>query len=163
MILSAVVATDDEGAIGKNGQIPWSLPADIKHMREVTMGRPLIMGRATHDSIGRTLPGRLNVVISANPEYKPTAGSVLVHSLNEAFNLDELKKADEVIIFGGETIYNLAMPLTNKIYLTRVHTVAGGDRFFKYNPGEWREVSSEKHSKDADNPYNYEFVTLERR
>jgi dihydrofolate reductase len=162
MTISAFVATDDEGAIGKNGQIPWDLPADMKRMRELTLGHPIIMGRATHDSIGRTLPGRLNVVVSANPDYKPANGSVLVGSLEAALDLDEVKKADEVFIFGGESIYNLAMPHTQRIYLTKVHTIANGDRFFKYDSGKWQEISVEKNAKDSDNPYDYDFIILER-
>ncbi len=163
MTISAIVAVTENNAIGREGGIPWSLPADLAYMRDLTMGHPLIMGRKTHDSIGRTLPGRLNVVISRNPDYKAAEGSVLVGSLEEALNLPEVKKAGEVFIFGGEAIYKQAMPLTDKIYLTRVHTTTAADRFFHYDEDRWQEVSRQEHKADDKNQFDYDFIVLERK
>jgi dihydrofolate reductase len=162
-MISAIVAMSDNHVIGNKGQIPWHLPADLSRMRELSVGHPIIMGRATHEAIGRTLPDRLNIVISSDPHYKVSKGSVLVGSLDEAFNLDEVKAAEEVFIFGGESIYLQAMPITQRIYLTIVHLTTEGDKFFKYMPDEWTIVSEEKHQKDQNNLYDYEFITLDRR
>jgi dihydrofolate reductase len=162
MKFCAIVAVTDNGVISDKGKIPWHMPADFKHLKEVTWGHPIIMGRKTHDHIGRTLPGRTNIVLSRNPDYKVSAGSILVSSLENAFKIKEVKEADEIFAFGGE-IYRQAMPKIEKIYLTRVHTTVNGDNFFKYNPDEWQEVSREEHKKDSENPYDYDFLILERK
>lgn len=163
MILSAIVAVTEDNAIGKEGGIPWYLPADLRHMRDVTMGHPIIMGRKTHQSIGRTLPGRLNVVISRDKNFKVFESSVLVSSLDEALKHPEVEKAQEVFIFGGETIYDQAMPKLQKIYLTRVHTLMPADKFFNYDPADWQQISIEEHTSDNENPFDYDFCVLERK
>jgi dihydrofolate reductase len=162
MILSAVVAVTEDNAIGKEGGIPWYLPADLAKLREITMGHPIIMGRKTHESIGRTLPGRANIVISRDPDYKVYEGSILVGSLDEALNLSEVKESEEAFIFGGETIYDMAMPLVQRIYLTRVHAKIPADKFFNYDPSQWRQISIKQHKADEKNPYDYDFCVLER-
>lgn len=164
MIISAIVGVSDNDVIAKGGIIPWNMPADFAHVRETTMGHPIIMGRATHDHIGKTLPGRLNVVVSRNPKYKVFPGSILANSVEEALQLDEVKDSKEVFIFGGEGIFKAALPYTQRIYLTRIHTtIDGGDRFFKYDPKEWIEVEREEHKRDDKNPFDYAFITLERK
>ena len=164
MILSAIVAVSDNDVISKQGKIPWNLPADFVRLKVVTMGHPLIMGRKTHDSIGRTLPGRANIVISRNPEYQVSDGSTLVNSLDKALNLGEVKNAQEAFIFGGESIYRQAMPKTQRLYLTRVHTtIIDGDAFFKFNPDDWRELKHEEHKADNQNPFGWDWYVLERR
>lgn len=164
MILSALVAVSDNDVIGNKGTIPWFIKGEQKRAKEISMGHPLIMGRKTHEAAGRTLPGRLNIVISRNPEYKVHEGAVLVGSLEEALSLEQVKAAREAFIFGGEEIYRQAMPYLNRIYLTRVHTSVPGDSFFKYNTGEWKTVSEEKHKKDLalQRPYDFDYLTLER-
>jgi dihydrofolate reductase len=162
MTLCAIVAVTEDNAIGKEGGIPWYLPADLTHMREVTMGHPIIMGRKTHESIGRTLPGRANIVISRDPDYKVSEGSILVRSLEEALERPEVEQADEAFIFGGETIYDQAMPLIKKIYMTKVHARVPADKFFNYTSGQWREVSRKEHKADDKNQYDYDFLILER-
>jgi dihydrofolate reductase len=161
MILSIIAATAENGVIGKEGGIPWYLPADLAHFKRTTMGHPIIMGRKTHESIGRALPGRYNVVITHQINYSIESCAV-VHSLDKALKLPEVKKANEVFIIGGEEIYKLAMPIANRIYLTRVHTVVQGDKFFKFNPDQWHETSIEKHLADQKNQYDYDFTVLER-
>jgi dihydrofolate reductase len=163
MILSAIVATTDNNVISKDGKIPWHMPTDFERLKIITMGHPIIMGRKTHDSIGRTLPGRLNIVISSNPGYKVHNGSILVSSLDEALNLEQVKNADEAIIFGGESIYVQSLPRTQKIYFTRVHTNVDGDTFFRFNQDEWNIVSKESFKKDAENPFDHDFLILERK
>jgi dihydrofolate reductase len=163
MKISAIVAASKNDVIAKKGIIPWSLPADLKRVKSVTMGRPLIMGRATYEPIGRNLPGRLNIVVSRNPDFKVLPGAVLVSSLEEALKLNPVKKAAEVFIFGGQSIFEAAMPFVQKIYLTRIHANIDGDRFFRYDPEQWVEVSREIHKKDSINPYDFDFITLERK
>lgn len=163
MVLSAIVAVSDNDVIGNKGQIPWKLPADSAFVSKTTMGHPLIMGSATHDSIGRVLPGRLNVVISRRPEYKAAEGAIVSHTLDEALNLEGVKQANEAFIFGGQKIYELSMPKVQRIYLTRIHTIVEGDAFFRYNQSEWQEISKEQHKNDDKNHYDYDFVVLERR
>src|SRR3989344_7429631 len=121
-MISAIVAVTDNDVISKEGKIPWHMPADFARLKEITMGHPIIMGRKTHDSIGRTLPGRLNIVVSRDPNYQVHEGSVLVSSLDAALNHPEVKSAEEAFIFGGQSIYEQALPKTQRIYLMRVHT-----------------------------------------
>jgi len=164
MILSALVAAADNGVIGSQGTIPWHIPGEQKHAKDLSMGKPLIMGRKTHESIGRTLPGRLNIVVSRNPHFTPHDGAVVASSLAEALNLPEVKEAPEVIVFGGATIYAEAMPKLDRIYLTRVHGSFEGDSFFNFDPAEWKLVAEEKHSKDpvAGVDYDFDYQVLER-
>ena len=163
MILSAIVAASDNDVIGNKGNIPWKLPADSKYLSKITMGHPIIMGRETHDSIGRALPGRTNIVISRNPKYKPAGSSIVVNSLDEALSLIQVQQTDEAFIFGGQAIYELAMLKLQRIYLTRIHANADGDKFFKYDSSEWKEASKEVHKKDAENPFDYDFIILKRK
>jgi dihydrofolate reductase len=163
VILSAIVAASDNNVIGINGQIPWQIPGEQARVKETTMGQPLIMGRVTHESIGRTLPGRLNLVISRQPDYRPAAGSIRVGSLDEALGLPEVKASSEAFVFGGQAIYEAAMPRLDRIYLTRVHVNIKGDKFFEYDPQQWRQISIEKHSKSAKASYDYDYILLERQ
>lgn len=160
MSISIIVAATDDGVIGKTGGMPWYLPADLAHFKEVTMGHPIIMGRVTHESIGKALPGRYNLVITHDKSYKAAEDCEVVESLEEA--LEKVKKTPEVFIIGGESIYEQALPLANKIYLTKVHAKIEGDKYFKYNPEDWKEVSYEAHPTDKQNKYSYDFIVLER-
>lgn len=165
MKLSLIVAVSQNNVIGRKGQIPWFVRGEQKRLKELTMGHPIIMGRKTHESIGRTLPGRLNVVISSNPAYQPAKGSVVVGSLSEALSLKTVKSADEVFVFGGQQVFDEAMPLADRLYLTKVHTVIkDGDKFFNYDPRQWRRLSSEFHKKNEvpDRPFDFEINVYER-
>jgi dihydrofolate reductase len=119
------------------------------------------MGRKTHESIGRVLPGRLNIIISRNLHYK-VEGAEVVGSLDSAIKLAGRSEKHEAFIIGGDSIYEIALPQTDKIYLTDVHAKIDGDKFFKYNPGEWHIVSKESHLPDEKNKYAYDFITMER-
>lgn len=162
-MISAIVAVAENNVIGREGGMPWYLPAELAHFKEVTMGHPIIMGRKTHESIGRTLPGRYNIVITHDKNYKAAEGNEVVGSLDDA--LQEAKRAEggnEIFIIGGEQIYKQAMPLLQRIYLTKVHAKVDGDKFFEYDKNQWYQVSSEKHSADDKNQYDYNFMVLER-
>jgi dihydrofolate reductase len=159
-MISAIVATAKNNVIGKNNALPWSLPAELKHFKEVTMGRPILMGRKTYESIGRILPGRTNIIVSRNSNYK-AEGAIVVSSIDEALNA--VANEEEVFIIGGEAIYNEAMPKIQRLYKTEVKAEIEGDRFFHYTPDEWKEISREEHKKDPANPYDYDFIVLERK
>lgn len=159
-MICIIVATDKKGVIGKEGGIPWYLPAELGYFKRTTMGYPIIMGRKTHESIGRTLPGRENIVITSDPSYQAAEGSIVVSSLDEA--IVQAGDTEQVFIIGGESIYNQALPAAEKLYLTKVDADLPGDKFFHYDPDHWKLISSEKHLKDEKNPYDYEFLTLER-
>ena len=164
MKLSAIVATDRRGTIGKDGDIPWYLPADLKYFKRVTLGHPVIMGRKTFRSIGRPLPKRTNIVLSRDPFFTAT-GIVVVHSLREALGHPAVTGAEESFIVGGGELYKQALPMTSTVYRTIVGTeVEDGDAFFPdLPPEEWREVWSEAYRPDPKNELAYRFSRLERQ
>lgn len=159
MVISLIVAATENGVIGKDGKMPWRLPAESAYFRQTTLAHPVISGRKNYEAMGRPLPDRLNIVVTRQTDYKLPEGVVLAHSLDEALNLPAVKDADEVFIIGGAQIYDEAMPLADKLYLTIVHTKIDGDTFFRYEPQQWQLEWSEHHEADSEN--NYAF-TLQR-
>jgi len=160
MKLAIIVATDQQGLIGRDNDLPWYLSADLQYFRRVTMGKPLIMGRHTHESIGRALPGRENIIVTSDTEYQ-AEGCTVVHSLEDALSVAQY--ADEVMVMGGASLYQQLLPLTNKLYLTQVQATLAGDTWFpKWLRSEWREISREDHLADDKNDYDYSFIVLER-
>jgi len=157
--ISIVVAMDRNNLIGSRNGLPWRLPADLKHFKSVTMGKPIVMGRKTHDSIGRALPGRRNIVISRDPDYSPADECIVVESLEAA--LESARGAEEVMVIGGASIYEQALPLASRIYLTRIDAEFQGDTWFSFDAVDWQEVFRMDHSPDADNLYAYSFMELE--
>ena len=163
MIISAIVATAKNNVIGRNNEIPWHLPADLQYFKKTTLGHHIIMGRKSFESIGRPLPKRTNIVITRDPFFV-ASGCVVVHSLQEALYLAEANGEEEAFVIGGGEIYNMAMPLLDKIYLTEVDVKMAGDVFFpEINPGEWLETKREPHKADEKNRYDYAFVVMERK
>jgi dihydrofolate reductase len=159
-MLSFVVAIAENGVIGHGNQLPWRLPADLKHFKALTLGKPIVMGRKTYDSIGRPLPGRDNIVISRQPQLV-IEGCTVVASLDAAIAVTAA--APEVVIIGGAEIYRQALPRTQRIHLTRVHANVPGDTFFPPLPAQqWREQHLERHEADAQHSYAFSFITLER-
>jgi dihydrofolate reductase len=160
MKLSLIVAMADNHVIGHNNRLPWHLPADLKHFRAITLGKPVLMGRKTWESIGRPLPGRTNIVITRNADYL-AADCVVVHSLDEA--LRAAGSAAEVMVIGGAELYRQALPQADTLYLTLVHGEFEGDtRFPDWQPDDWRETERIDHGPDDRNPHAYSFITLER-
>lgn len=158
MIVSIIVAMDEKGGIGEDGKLPWHISDDLKRFKRLTMGHPIIMGRKTHESIGKVLPGRKNVIITRRQDYQ-VEGAVICHSPEDA--LRACAGAEQVFITGGAEIYQLFLPLTNRIYLTRVHqTFPDIDTFFPdWNPALFKEIERE----DASGDITYSLVTLEQR
>ena len=160
MKLSLVVAMAANGVIGRDNRLPWHLPADLKHFKQLTTGKPILMGRKTWESIGRPLPERTNIVITRDTDYT-AADCVVVHSVDAALRAAE--HHDEVMIIGGSELYRQLLPQVSTIYLTRVHADIEGDAFFpELDYGEWREVERVDCEPDEKNAYPYSFITLER-
>jgi len=164
MNLSAIVATDRKGTIGKDGQIPWYLPADLKFFKRTTLGHPVIMGRKTFVSIGRPLPKRTNVVLTRDAFFSAT-GVVVEHSLRDALAHPSVVEAETAFIIGGGELYKQSLGLVSTVYLTIVDAeIEGGDAFFpELDPAEWREVWSEGHRPEGKNELAYRFSRWERR
>ena len=167
-----VAAMTENRVIGRDGGMPWHLPADMAHFRALTMGKPIIMGRLTHESLGRVLDGRYNIVLSRQrPFRKPgfqAPGRVVAHSFDQAFQLAEqhavANGAAEIAIIGGASVYRQALAHSSRLYLTQVHTTIDGDaRFPEIERDEWQEVSRKKRSADVRNRYDMSFIELVKR
>ena len=160
MRLSLIVAVSNNRVIGRGGQLPWRLSADLRRFKQLTMGHHLIMGRKTYESIGRLLPGRTTIVVTRQPEYT-VPGGLVARSLDEARQL--AAGDDEAFVIGGAEIYGLALPLVERIYFTRVDTTVAGDTFFpELLETDWRLAASEVHSADEKNEYDYRFEIYDR-
>lgn len=159
-LVSIVVATDERGGIGRTGRLPWRLPEDLQRFKRITMGKPVVMGRRTWESIGRALPGRTNIVISRQPGIA-APGATTVGSMPEA--LAAAGEVPEVCVIGGAEIYRLALPLAQVIHLTRVHARVAADTFFPaLDPAEWEETAREDRPSDERHAHAYSFVRLDR-
>jgi dihydrofolate reductase len=159
--LVGVVAMAANGVIGRDGGLPWRLPDDLKRFKAITMGKPILMGRRTFESLGRPLPGRDNLVLTRARDWS-APGCRVVHSLDEA--LEAAGEAAEVMVIGGAEIYALAWPRLERLELTEVHAEVEGDtRLDRFDPAEWREVAREHHPADERHALAFSFVTLERR
>ncbi|MFT6390230.1 MAG: dihydrofolate reductase [Cellvibrionaceae bacterium] len=164
--LSIIVAMAHNRAIGKDNRLLWHLPEDLKYFKRTTMGKPMIMGRKTFESIGRPLPGRLNIVVTRQQDWQHE-GVKVVHSIDAAMDLANSQASiddiAEVMMIGGAELYQSALPAAKKIYLTRVDADIDGDAFFpELIDGEWEEVSRQAFSASEDNPYAYAFCVLTR-
>ena len=160
-MVSLIVAMTENRVIGRDGDMPWRLSADLKRFKRITMGHHMIMGRKTFDSIGRTLPGRTTIVLSRAAKYEDPKVKV-ARSLDEAFSLAAAD--NEVFIVGGAQIYELALPRVHRIYLTQVHCTLEGDTLFpEVNWEQWQLVDQEDYPADDKNNHDYSFFTYERR
>lgn len=163
MIISTIVATAKNNVIGRNNDIPWYLPADLKYFKKVTLNHHIVMGRKCFQSIGRPLPKRTNVIITRNPFFV-ASNALIVNSIEEALKLAKENGEEEVFIIGGGQVYELTKHLWDRIYLTEVDLEVDGDVYFpKLDPKKWKEVSSEKHQADEKNEYDYTFKVLEKK
>lgn len=159
-MISIVVAASTNNVIGVQGQLPWRISDDLKRFKALTMGKPIIMGRLTWESIGRPLPGRQNIVITRKVNYEASGCDVVaspVQALNAAG--DE----SEVMVIGGGQIYDLFLPKADRIHLTRVHTEIVGDTYFpELDSTIWELTASERHAAGGNNEFDFEFLTYER-
>ena len=168
MSLSIIVAIGKNNEIGKKNTLLWSLPADMKHFREITSLHPVIMGRKTFESIGKPLPNRRNIVITRDVNYKKNLSTEardveLVYSLNEALGLFP-NQNEEIFIIGGAEIYKQTIPIADKLYITHIRAEGkDADSFFpEIIPIVWNEISHEEHQKDEKNPFNYTFSVYDK-
>jgi dihydrofolate reductase len=161
MIRSLIVARARNGTIGRDNAMPWHLPADLAHFKRTTLGRPVIMGRRTWESIGRALPGRRNIVVSRSPSFR-ASGAEVVGSLADAWRA--VSGSDEAFVIGGAQLYAEALADADRIYLTDIAGDVGGDTFFPpLDPGQWRESVLGEQPADERKPYALRFLLLERR
>ena len=166
MKLALIWAMARNRTIGHNNALPWYLPADLKYFKRVTLGKPVIMGRKTWDSIGRPLPGRTNIVITRDRGFQ-AEGARVVSSLDEALALAEkiclIDGAEEAVVIGGAQIYALALPHAQRLYLTQVHAEVEGDAHFPpLDLADWVESGREDFAAEGANPYPYSFVVYEK-
>lgn len=160
-IISIIVAMASNRVIGRDNRLPWHLPADLKHFKAVTMGKPMVMGRRTWESLPGLLPGRRHIVITRNEHYS-AEGAELAHSLEQA--LAVAGEVEEVMIVGGAKLYAQALPLADRLYLTLVDIEVEGDAFFPpIDETDWKEVSNEARPADEKNPIPHRFRLLQRR
>lgn len=161
-MISIIVAHAKNFVIGANGTMPWYLPQDLKHFKNTTMKHPVIMGRKTFISIGRALPGRRNIVVSRNADFKVPEGVEVVSSLTLALNL--LKDAQEIFVIGGGMLYKEALPLAQRLYITLIDANIDGDTYFpQYDMDDFKVIAHEDFEHDAKNIYDLKFITLERK
>lgn len=160
-MLSLVVAMSENRVIGRDGDLPWRLPNDLKHFKQVTLGKPVIMGRKTWESLYvKPLPGRRNIVVTRNPDYV-AEGAECTRSLDEALAL--MDQEDETMVIGGAALFADALPAATRLHLTEVHAEIEGDTYFpKFKREDWREISRENLPAEGDAPA-YSFLLLERR
>jgi len=158
--LTIVVAAAENNVIGRGNQLPWRLPDDLKRFKEITLGKPVVMGRKTWDSIGKPLPGRTNIIVSRQPELA-IPGCVVVGSMNAA--LVAARGAPEIMLIGGAQLYRNALSMVRRIHLTRVHADINGDTLFPIlDPAQWRETVVGTHPADERHAHAFTFITLDR-
>lgn len=163
MIISLIVAVSENGVIGKGGNIPWHLAADLQRFKHLTMDHHLIMGRKTYESIGSVLPGRHMVVITRQEDYE-ALGCEVAHSLEDAIELARQAEDTEVFIAGGASVYGEAFSLAQKIYFTRVHAEIEGDTYFPlFDEEDWQMIEQVEFPADLRNDYSFTIMVLERR
>ena len=162
MKISMIAAMGDKHEIGLHNELLWHMPADMKHFRETTMGKPIIVGRKTYESFGaKPLPGRQNIVITRDPNYQGN-GAEVVDSIDAAFKA--VGNIEEVMVIGGASFYEQALPMADRLYLTYVHSEFEADAWFpQFDKTEWVETSCEDHKADENNPYDYTFLILDRK
>ncbi len=162
-----IAAIDRNRLIGNGPHIPWQLPADLRHFREVTIGKPVVMGRKTFETLPRPLAKRKNIILTRNPDYKVPKGCILAHSVVDVINTAETLSEQygiELMICGGAPIYEAFLPHATRLYLTQVHATFEGDVYFpEFDWNAWEEVKRTDCQADEKNPYPYSFLFLEKR
>lgn len=162
MKISLIVAMSSNRVIGRDNKMPWHLSADLKRFRAITMNSPILMGRKTFESIGKPLDGRTNLILSKNKKYQPE-GCLVFDSLQEA--LEKAKNiGDELFIIGGAMLYEMTLPVAQRLYLTDIQAEFDGDTFFpEFNLNDWNKIACEQINHDEKVPFSYRFLTLEKK
>jgi dihydrofolate reductase len=153
-MISLLVAHDPNGVIGVNNELPWHIPEDLAYFKKMSMGKAMVMGRKTYESIGRPLPGRLSIIVTRNKEYT-AEGAVVVHNLNDAIARAE-EYAEEVMIIGGAEIFRMSIDFADRLYITSIQNTYNGDTFFPPYESDWKLVSaSDNHFTEEGIPYSF--------
>ena len=161
MIISIIAGMDKNRLIGQGNRLPWTLPADMKHFRRHTLGKPVLMGRKTFESIGKPLPKRTNIILTHDHDYR-AVGCIVTHSIEEV--LDTVRNCEELMVIGGASIYKLFLPRANCLYLTHIHDCFQGDVYFPaFDLTDWQAVKRVDCQPDEKNPHPYSFLFLHRR
>lgn len=167
--ISLIVAVAENGVIGIDNKLPWHLPGDLKYFKSTTMGKPMLMGRKTFESLGKPLPGRPHIIITRDQNYNLDhfQNCSVVHSVEEILKTSEeiaLKNvSEEIVIIGGAEIYELMLPMVDRLYVTEVHASVEGDTCFPdYNKSQWAEIKRETFKSSGPNPYDFSFVVFDR-
>ena len=150
---------DRNRVIGRGGALPWHISSDLKNFKKITMGKPILMGRKTHDSIGKPLPGRENIILTNNKKYS-AEGCTVKNTLDEVYSYSE--KQLELVVMGGAILYSQTLDKADKLYITEVNASVNGDTFFPELVEDWREIKREDCFKDERNKYDYSFIVLEK-
>jgi len=160
-MLSLIWAMDNNRLIGRDNALPWKLPADMAWFRQQTMGKPILMGRKTYASIGRPLPGRVNLVLSRQADLQ-IDGCIVVHDINEVYAA--VPDAEEIMVMGGAEIYALLLDQADRLYITAIDDAFEGDAWFPaFDVESWQQLSQQAHQPDEKNPYPYTFTILARK
>ncbi|WP_158737824.1 dihydrofolate reductase [Alteribacillus sp. YIM 98480] len=160
-MISFIAAMDENRVIGHENKMPWHLPADLKHFKEVTSGSPIIMGRKTYEAIGRPLPRRQNIIVTNTKDFA-AEGCEVVHSLDEAKRIAATKQ--EIFVIGGETLFEQFLPAADRMYLTIIHDTFPGDTYFpEWQTEDWVTTEKKQGKTDEKNLYPHTFITLERK
>src|SRR3989344_1445138 len=159
-MITIIAAIGRNNVIGSEGRLPWKMKADMKRFKEKTKGKTVVMGRKTYESIGKPLKDRANIILTRNSEFEAD-GCTVANSVDEVFEI--VNENEEIMVIGGASVYKQFLPRANKMYLTVIDHIFDGDTFFPDISDEWIETEREFHSKDSENPYDYAFVTLEKK
>ncbi|HEV7381630.1 MAG TPA: dihydrofolate reductase [Dyadobacter sp.] len=163
MLTSIIVAVSGNGVIGKDNQLIWRLPDDLKRFKALTLGHPMIMGRKTFESIGKPLPGRTSIVVTRNADFAAD-GVIIAHSLQDALTEARKIEEQEVFIIGGGELYKQSLSLADKLYITEVNTVTDGDTFFQItDPTQWDEIERTVHQADDRHSFSFNFVNYSKK
>ena len=162
MVVSMIAAMDKNRLIGNGPDIPWQMPVDQRHFRDMTIGKSVVMGRKTFETLKRPLGKRQNIVLTRNTAYEAPKGCIVAHSVEDIFKLSE--ETEELMICGGAPIYEAFLPHANRLYLTQIHATFKGDVYFPaFDMDAWEEVKRIDGEPDEKNPYPYSFLFLERK
>jgi dihydrofolate reductase len=160
-MISLIVAIARNRVIGRDNRLPWRLPADMAYFKQTTMGHPVVMGRKTYESIGKPLPGRRNIILTGDPDFR-AEGCEVYHSVAAILELAKSDPSEETFIIGGDSVYSAFFPFAGKLYVTLIAQDFEGDAFFpEIDPPKWRLVSQVKGETNEKNPYDYSFLIYE--
>lgn len=164
MLISLIAAMDKNRLIGNGPDIPWQMPADRRHFRDITIGKPVVMGRKTFETLKRPLGKRRNIILTRNTAYEAPSGCIVLHSVAEVIKFSQEQGTEELMICGGAPIYEAFLPHAHRLYLTRIHGTFKGDVYFpEFDTETWQEVKRIEGEPDTKNPYPYTFLFLERK